>query len=229
MYHSVKALQYCLFSRHSRGHGVHPPFLYALITQVFNDKYNYPEYECAVNIISKHAEVTVKSIKHKYSQLLCRLIKHFNINNICSIHPLLLTDMAYIYANKGVCLNIINSKQLAEILKEYMPSINQVFFNKKMDHTTANPGMKNQPYGLVYFDLYSIAKSDMISFFNSMLNKAANDTVFVFRNIHKSIITKRNWVTLTGHPAKTLSVDILEVGLVFIKKELSRQHFVIRY
>ena len=95
---------YQLFSWHKQGHGIHSPFVYSLIKDVFQDKTTFPEYSKISNTrkaylksndvieivdfgagstifkdnkrkVSQLAEVS--AMTDKYGQLLFRLVKHF--------------------------------------------------------------------------------------------------------------------------------------------------------
>ena len=68
-----------------------------------------------------------------------------------------------------------------------------------------------------------------IANFESLLTIAHNDTVFVFDDIHWSADMQKAWNEIADHERVTVSVDLFRMGLVFLRKELSRQKFVIRY
>ncbi len=65
--------------------------------------------------------------------------------------------------------------------------------------------------------------------FNSLLSISGNDTVFVFDDIHWSSGMQKAWQEITDHERVTVSIDLYRMGIVFLRKELSRQKFVIRY
>jgi len=65
--------------------------------------------------------------------------------------------------------------------------------------------------------------------FKSLLSISHNDTVFVFDDIHWSAEMQKAWIEITDHECVTVSIDIFRMGIVFLKKELSKQKFVIRY
>ena len=65
--------------------------------------------------------------------------------------------------------------------------------------------------------------------FNSLLRIAHNDTIFVFDDIHWSAEMQKAWNEIADHEHVTVSVDIFRMGIVFLKKELSKQKFVIRF
>ena len=68
-----------------------------------------------------------------------------------------------------------------------------------------------------------------IANFNTLLSIAHNDTVFVFDDIHWSAGMQKAWDEIAGHERVTVSIDLFRIGIVFLKKELSKQKFVIRY
>jgi hypothetical protein len=62
MWFQIKeAFKYYLFSRHKKGHAIHSPFVFGLITEVFLDKTDYPEYK----IIEQRIKLLKKS-KHRF-------------------------------------------------------------------------------------------------------------------------------------------------------------------
>jgi len=65
--------------------------------------------------------------------------------------------------------------------------------------------------------------------FKTMLTIANNDTVFVFDDIHWSADMQKAWNKISDHDGVTVSIDLYRFGLVFLKKELSKQKFVIRF
>jgi xanthine dehydrogenase molybdopterin-binding subunit B len=62
-----------------------------------------------------------------------------------------------------------------------------------------------------------------------LLRSAHNDTVFVFDDIHWSVSMQKAWDEIIDHDRVTVSVDIFRMGMVFLRKELSKQKFVIRF
>jgi len=65
--------------------------------------------------------------------------------------------------------------------------------------------------------------------FEILLNIAHNDTVFVFDDIHWSAEMQKAWNKIADHEKVTVSVDLFRFGIVFLRRELSKQKFVIRF
>ncbi len=67
-----------------------------------------------------------------------------------------------------------------------------------------------------------------IANFETLLRISHNDTIFIFDDIHWSAEMEKAWNEITEHSKVTVSIDIFRMGIVFLRKELSRQKFVIR-
>lgn len=68
-----------------------------------------------------------------------------------------------------------------------------------------------------------------IKYFEQCLSKTVNTSCIVFDDIHWSQGMEKAWNAICQHEAVTLSVDLFFMGLVFFRKELSKQHFLIRF
>ncbi|MEZ5198713.1 MAG: class I SAM-dependent methyltransferase [Bacteroidales bacterium] len=80
----------------------------------------------------------------------------------------------------------------------------------------------------VFFD-GNHQKQSTINYFEQCLPKTVNDTVFVFDDIHWSEEMEAAWDHIRKHPATKLTIDIFAMGIVFFRKELTKQNFVIRF
>jgi predicted O-methyltransferase YrrM len=81
---------------------------------------------------------------------------------------------------------------------------------------------------LIFFDA-NHRSEPTLRYFNASLQKAHNDTVFVFDDIHWSADMEQAWADIKTHPAVSLTVDLFWVGLVFIRREQPVQHFDLRF
>jgi len=68
-----------------------------------------------------------------------------------------------------------------------------------------------------------------ISYFRKCLEYANNDTIFIFDDIHWSDGMENAWNYIKAHPNTTLTIDLFSVGIVFVKSELSKEDFTIRF
>ncbi|OQX75439.1 MAG: SAM-dependent methyltransferase [Bacteroidetes bacterium 4484_249] len=239
---------------------VHPPFLFDLLTQVFDDKKIYPAYHNVENLkkqliknkqtisitdlgagssTNKNPERTVSYIARtssknkKHGRLIYRLVNYFQPQTILELGTSLGLSTAYMALGNPSskvttvegCPNISglaaeNIKKLSieninlktgnfdELLPDILNSLNQ------LDFIFIDGNHQQEP---------------TIKYFEQCLSKINNDSIFIFDDIHWSEGMERAWEYIKQHPSVTLSIDIFFMGIVFFKKELTKEHFTIRF
>ncbi|MEO8068157.1 MAG: class I SAM-dependent methyltransferase [Flavobacteriales bacterium] len=73
------------------------------------------------------------------------------------------------------------------------------------------------------------AKDPTMEYFQQCLAKAHNGTLFVLDDIHWSAGMEQAWEQVKAHPRVTVTIDLYDLGLVFLRKEQAPQHFRLRY
>jgi len=81
---------------------------------------------------------------------------------------------------------------------------------------------------LVFFD-GNHKKEATLRYFDECLNHIQNNTIFVFDDIHWSKGMKSAWENIRQHPSVRVSIDLFTVGVVFFRKELSKEDFILRF
>ena len=239
---------------------VHPPFLFDLITQVFEDMNDYPGYKEVEDLkeklkkdqgiisindlgagssmntnlkrsVSYIARTSSKSKRH--GRLMYRLAKYFKPGNILELGTSLGLSTAYmalgspgskIITIEG-CQNISaiaenNFKQLGIgdiklITGSFEDELNSVLGSlHQLDFVFIDGNHKQEP---------------TIKYFEQCLSKTVNDSIMIFDDIHWSEGMEKAWEHIKQHPDVSLSIDIFYMGIVLLKKELTKEHFVIRY
>ena len=239
---------------------VHSPFLYDLITKVFDDKKKYPEYvkveqlkkELLLNksIISvtdlgagsrvnKGNERSVGQIakssskSKKIGRLLFRLVKYYQPGNILELGTSLgLSSLYFALGNPASkiitiegCPNISNIA--AENFKKL--SVNNIeLFTGNFDDLLPEILKSVKNLDFIFID-GNHRENPTINYFEQCLTKAYNDTVFVFDDIHWSEGMENSWNYIKAHPKTTLTIDLFFVGIVFLKSELSKEDFIIKF
>ena len=62
-----------------------------------------------------------------------------------------------------------------------------------------------------------------------ILKYANNNTIFIFDDIHWSEGMESAWEYIKAHEKTTLTIDLFFIGIVFIRSELSKENFIIRF
>ncbi len=81
---------------------------------------------------------------------------------------------------------------------------------------------------LVFIDGHH-AQEPTLEYFEQCLAKAHNDTIFVFDDIHWSRGMETAWERIKAHERVTVSIDLFDIGLIFLRTEQAREHFKLRY
>ena len=81
---------------------------------------------------------------------------------------------------------------------------------------------------MVFFD-GNHKKEPTLNYFNLCLKLANENTVFLFDDIYWSKDMTEAWNEIKKHPSVSFTIDIYWMGMVFFKKGISKQNFVIRY
>ncbi len=80
----------------------------------------------------------------------------------------------------------------------------------------------------VYFD-GNHTKTATLNYFRQCLKKVNNETIFYFDDIHWSKEMEEAWEEIKKNERVTLSVDLFFSGIVFFRKELSKENFVVKF
>ncbi len=254
-------LRYLNFLRKSKTKfDVHPPFLYNLVTEVFEDKKEYEEYlpveklkslllsdDRQIEVIDLGAgssvdnnnmrlikDITNYSSKNKkISRLLFRLSRYFQPNNILELGTSMGLSAAYLASgNKDSqvttiegCPNISAQaiKNIKSINIRNITAINGSFDQELPGYLSSITQLD-----FAFIDGNHLEKPT-INYFEQCLLKTVNSSCIIFDDIHWSEGMEKAWDYIQNHQDVTLSIDLFYMGIVFFNKELSKQHFVIRF
>jgi predicted O-methyltransferase YrrM len=246
---------YLSFLYHSTNeHGVHSPFVFKLLTQCFYDKKKYASYAIlsqykkallsnkskiniteygagsivfksntrAINKIAQYAGISTKR-----AQLLYRICNYFQIENALEIGTSL---------GIGTCSIALGSKRVTTI--EGCPETlkiaqkNSAKFKLKNIHFIQEnfdviiPKL-SETYDLIYID-GNHQKEATLAYFESLIKNSHNDTIFIFDDIHWSTEMEEAWQEICANKHVTVSIDTFQWGIVCLRKEQRKEHFIIR-
>nr|WP_242086032.1 class I SAM-dependent methyltransferase [Aestuariivivens sediminis] len=238
-------------------HGVHSPFVFQLITSCFYDKTPYPAYEAIVryrhtllqdgtqikvvdlgagsqvmtagnrrvSTIAKHAGTPLKRAKLLYRlnhYLKCDTILELGTSLGIASHALHLGNpKAHITTLEGCPNTAAYAKQAFEA--QGITRITSIVgpFEDTIHQLTA------PTYDLVFFDGHH-QKAATLHYFELLIDRAHNDSVFIFDDIHWSKGMTEAWETIKRHPRASVTLDTFFWGVVFFRKEQAKEHFTIR-
>jgi predicted O-methyltransferase YrrM len=250
-------LNYLIFSK-SR-HGTHSPFVYSFIDKILYDKEQYIAYHhielIRESLMKSNTVISIedygasgKSTKKdkikslasasskspKYGRLLYRICKttqpriglelgtNFGISTMYNAAAM----------NNGVLHSIEGSIKLCEIAQYHYEKTgltdkvvqHQGNFDEVLPYL-----LKELPYIDYAFIDGNHKKDATIQYFEQLLTKCHDSSILVFDDIRWSRGMEEAWEIIKNHPAVTVSIDLFVMGIVFFRKEQSKENFVIRF
>lgn len=83
------------------------------------------------------------------------------------------------------------------------------------------------PPGFVFVD-GNHAEKPTLEYFEIILKKSNPETVIVFDDIHWSPGMEMAWKKVVENPAVSVSIDLFDMGLVFLKNDIPKAHYTLR-
>ena len=260
IHHFIRNIHYYLFSKHKKGFNIHSPFLFDLITLVFNDKSDKVAYR-KLDLIRQellHSNKTIEvkdfgagskvfssnnrkvsdivkysAVRNKYGKLLYRLVAHYKPTTILELGTSLGISTSYLALGnpEAKVVTIEGCPETAKIAQE------TVILAGAGNVTIVN-GSFNEILPLTFFDLRELqfvffdghhTKEATLNYFEQCLPYISPHSIFIFDDIHWSEDMEKAWEIIKSNPKVSLSIDILQFGMIFFNKELSKQNFTIRF
>lgn len=237
--------------------GVHSPFVSDLLTNVIYVKTNYYPFKKIEKLreqlidskkiihslelgagngkavdkkISQIAKNSAKSTKQ--AQLLFRLANFFQPELIIELGTSLGISTAYLASanSKTQLITIEGCPETAAIASQNfkqlkLKNIEQVIdnFDQKLPEVLSTISKID----FVFFD-GNHRKEATMNYFKQCLEKANEDSLFVFDDIYWSEEMMQAWNEIKNNDRVTVTLDLFFMGIVFFRKEPTKQHFLIR-
>ena len=255
MYQITSYIKFLLNSTNQ--HGVHSPFVYSFVTKCLYDKTKFDNYkklnqykndllnssielhvvdlgEGSKKMANKQRHVSqmakTSSSSKKNTKLLYRVAKYFDFKKTLELGTSLgMGTYALSLANPKAKITTIegcpNTSAFAKSQLENQDIANVEFMEGNFEDII--PKLKDENYDFIFFDGHH-NKEATIKYFESLLPKIHNETVFVFDDIYWSKGMTEAWEYIKNHKLVTVTVDCFHLGFVFFRKEQAKEHFKIR-
>lgn len=243
--------------RHSKGYGVHSPFVYNLITRVIEEKgkyYRFEDIESYRKRLHQNEEwisvgdrrnpqrlrrrsiaelVRSEAISPKLGALLFRLTNHFRPRNILQVGSSMGLSTLYLtsYASELTCVSLEPDQARSHISQwVYNEAARSSIDLRIGDYMNLLPGVLKeiQPFDFIFFANRN-EQLDLFWLFTTCLPYAQQETLFVLDGIHSNREAARQWKQICQHPEVTVTLDLYAAGIVFIDKKLHKRNYKVYY
>lgn len=251
-FRTISRLKYLKRARHRRGHGIHSPFLFHLITTVLEDKRSFPEYKIfkdlskkALVLLDHYSDPSITKVYHQFNlapshprklyhkielpirfgKVVFRLIREFNPSSILNYGPTLGANLALMAmaSNYNPVYQIDNDR------------IYELFSRELLKDT----GISN-----IYFfgeeispavnpGFVMINSPDRPEFSRLVAQKIMEmhcaDCVLIIRGIHESKEMQLVWQELIASESVRVSLDLFGIGIALFREGLQKENFIHRF
>ena len=247
----IRRIIYLKRARHRRGHGIHSPFLFRLITEVVENKRKLPEYkifkdlkENALNIL-EDAEPSLSAVYHqfnlppanphrlyrkvelplRYAKVVFRLLREFKPFSVINYGPTLGANLALMAtANKeSLVYQYINDAAYEQISNDLLKYL--TIPNVRFFNESSVPS--DDPAFLIINYPYNPAVSHEVV--QKRLDLQGDDDVMIIRGIHESKAMEAIWKETIASESVRVSLDLFEIGIALFRKGLQKENFIQRF
>ncbi len=253
------ALAYIQYRRRAQSrHGVHSPFVYELVDKVLRAKgairsreiellrgslrrddsaFRIQDFGAGSRVLKnperKVSELaSVSATPKTVAMMLQRLIIYYNLKNLIELGTNLGITTAYVAAAPSVkkLISIEGDPNLASIARENLKKLNlEAEIETGAFEDLLKPAIgKLGSVDFAYLD-GNHRKLPTLAYFESLVPALKNDSVIAIGDIHWSAEMEEAWEEIKKHPSVRVTVDIFHLGLVFFRKEMTREHFIIKF
>ena len=187
------------------------------------------------------SEIARRSAKSKkYCELLFRIVYHFKPGSILELGTSLGISTAYLAsadphakvvtiegcpntaAEAKKNFEALGLKNIEGVVGNFDSSLGAV-----ISQQSAVGSGKPETADIIFFD-GNHKKEPTLNYFKQCLEKAGNDSVFIFDDIHWSDEMEEAWEEIKIHPKVTITIDLFFMGLVFFRKEQVKENFILK-
>jgi predicted O-methyltransferase YrrM len=177
------------------------------------------------------------SSNRRMGEILYQLIRHYQCRNIIEIGTSLGVGTSYMQTAIGEFekAKIISIEGSHELYKFTELNFKNYFENSKVEFLEGNfdkvlPALLS---GMETFDLALVDGNHTyeatLHYFNLLLEETHNDSIIIFDDIYWSEGMKKAWKEIQQNPKVTCSIDIFRWGLVFFRREMKKEGFILRF
>ena len=174
--------------------------------------------------------VSTSSSTKKEARLLYRVAKYFKLSSVLELGTSLgVGTYAFALANENSkIITIEGCKNTSNFTQSQFQDlgIDNVYFNIGTFSFEIEK-LEQKHFDCIYFDGHH-NKEATIQYFEALIPKVHNDSIFIFDDIYWSKEMTEAWDYIKAHKAVTVTVDCFHLGFIFFRKEQAKEHFRIR-
>ncbi|NDW18366.1 class I SAM-dependent methyltransferase [Dysgonomonas sp. 216] len=209
--------------RHHRGHGIHSPFVFGLVTRVIEEKRPFYAYNEIKEFIS--GSFNLNQQLNKSNLLSFKLVNYFNSKKILEIgagtgvNTLCLTAPSSDIKCIGIELQEKKYKSAQLLYREWGRNITL--------HTDKVPQV-SEIQDCICVDLRNY-DADKSFFFDTLFGIVGNESFIIIKGIRTNKKRQALWKNLRDSQKVTVSLDLYHEGILFFNPKLFKRNYRISF
>lgn len=183
-----------------------------------------------VSDLVRHAEKPAR-----FGQLLFRLVQYFNPTTLFDLGTSFGLTTLYlaaaapesrIFTFEGCPETVRIARQNFEKMSDGPIRMVEGNLDVTLSHTLTEQAITRLDFA--FFDA-NHRYQPTINYFETLLSRAYEQSVFIFDDIHWSDEMEQAWTYIRNHPRVMLTIDLFHLGIVFFRTNQPKQHFVLKF
>ena len=170
----------------------------------------------------------------KYSTLLNRIVAYYQPNQILEMGTSLGITTCYL-AQAAPAAWVVTMEGSPAVAMEALKTFNSLGYQNikliegNFDQSLPNYLKSIETIGIAYVD-GNHKYTPTIHYFNLLLNKSNEESIFIFDDIHWSSEMEKAWEEIKADARVSLTIDLFYIGIVFLKKgNKEKENFAIKF
>lgn len=210
--------------RHHRGHGIHSPFVFNLITKVIEEKAHYHSYDDIRFVLDSLPQERLRLNKH--NRLMFRLANYFGVKKVLEIGSGYGVNTLCLTAPSSdiECTCVEISEQKAALARKLLHG-----WDRKIEFFAGGRlPVLQEKQDCIFIDLNNCG--GLPEDINSYLSELSYEKTFI---IVKGIRTNKHyqalWKGIMNMESRTAVLDLFNMGILFFDKKLYRWNYQISF
>ena len=164
--------------------------------------------------------------------------------------------MIFLFHAKKYCSYLRHAHKGKYAHSPFVYQLSMAVFEKKSPLPTTSYRFDNDKYGLLtakiaaYFNVKTIAHfpsdhpaqaadmtlinmtpkpEEVYDYFEETAKYSGNNSVVIVKDIYRSPESATVWEKIKAHPKTTVTFDLFKMGVVFFRRESSKENFIVKY
>ncbi len=252
-------LRFKLVAKPSSGHGIHSPLVYSFSREVLNSKETtdyIQQVNQLRQILSKSSQplnasafgagsrlgesslpvgtfIRNTSVTPKWGEFLYRLARWANARHILELGTSMGISTLYLAGSEDnpKVVTIEGDSERAQLAKQNFAQMNRSNIQLMVGdfHTHLPKALDTLgTLDMVFFDGNHSSEPTLL-YLKQCLEYTHTNSIFIFDDIRWSPEMFRTWKIISNHSCVTVSIDLFKMGVIFFRKDIPKQHFVINF